>query len=295
MKLWEKLSGIIYKLIALPYVKAFEGKSTETVLRKSVYIMDADAVERIKNYIISRHTSSGGFPDKAGKTDLYYSLFGFFLAEALDLKELFPSIKRYVEKEITGNDPAGIHLYCAAILYAKTGKDHSVRYALQKKVRHALGDQMKKQPAYTAFLTLLACYYLEDYKGLYMIRKQIKAFNKTSTLPCPVIAALLVLQQSFHQPVEELKTGILSFYDAKGGFRATPAAPVADLLSTAVALYALHFAGADLRMIKPDCLQFAEALYNNGGFSGNVLDMDPDIEYTFYGLLALGALAESEI
>jgi hypothetical protein len=295
MKLWEKLSGIIYKLIALPYVKAFEGKNTETVLKKSVYIMDADAVESIKNYIKSRQTTSGGFPDKAGKADLYYTLFGFYLADALDLKELFPSIQRYIEKEIAVNDPAGIHLYCAAILYAKIGKDHTVRYVLQKKVRLALRDHMKKQPAYTAFLTLLACYYLEDYKGLYMIRKQIRTFNKTSTLPCPVIAALLVLQQSFHKPVEELKTGILSFYAAKGGFRATPAAPVPDLLSTAVALYALYFAGADLRMIRPDCLQFVEALYNEGGFSVNVLDPDPYIEYTFYGLLTLGALAESGI
>jgi hypothetical protein len=45
-------------------------------------------------------------------------------------------------------------------------------------------------------------------------------------------------------------------------------------------------------MIKPDCLDFIDSMFKNGGFGGNVLDQDPDIEYTFYGLIALGSLAD---
>lgn len=72
---------------------------------------------------------------------------------------------------------------------------------------------------------------------------------------------------------------------------ATKTTKAADLLSTAVALYSLYFAGADLRKIRPACLDYIDSLFHNGGFSANSIDPDTDIEYTFYGLLALGALA----
>ncbi|NSW95909.1 MAG: hypothetical protein HPY62_14460, partial [Bacteroidales bacterium] len=69
-------------------------------------------------------------------------------------------------------------------------------------------------------------------------------------------------------------------------------AKVPDLLSTAVSLYALNYADSDLTEIRPDCLTFIDNLFMGGGFAGTVFDTEPDIEYTFYGLLALGALAE---
>jgi len=76
-----------------------------------------------------------------------------------------------------------------------------------------------------------------------------------------------------------------------GSFAAVKNAPVGDLLSTGVALYALKVAGADIRKIAPDCLEYIDSLYSDGGFCATILDPDPDVEYTFYGLLALGALA----
>jgi hypothetical protein len=101
-----------------------------------------------------------------------------------------------------------------------------------------------------------------------------------------------VLERSFNNPGKKLINDLLSFYDGHGGFKATQGAPLPDLLSTAVALFALSFADEDLRNIKPDCLDFVDSLYSDGGFGGNVIDQDPDIEYSFYGLLALGALAD---
>ena len=83
---------------------------------------------------------------------------------------------------------------------------------------------------------------------------------------------------------------VMSFYRANGGFTALTNAPSTDLLSTAVALFALHFTGCDLRLIRPDCFIFIDGLYRNGGFRANTLDNEIDVEYTFYGLLALGAL-----
>lgn len=291
MKLWERLLRTIYRIPALPYLQAFISNSPEKVLKRSAGVLNTTAVSDIKDYLKRSQTLSGGFADKAGNPDLYYTVFGFYLADALGLEELQTSTYTYLETEIKQNNITGVHLYCAAILYVKLGTDPVFKKQLQQKVRQNLDAQLKNQQVYGAFLSLLACYYLEDYRGLYLIRKQIKTFHKGASLPCPVMAALLVLQKSFKKPVDDLVSGLFSFYGRKGGFKATHDAPVSDLLSTAVALYALMYAGADLRKIKPECLVFIDSLYQNGGFGGNVIDPDPDIEYTFYGLLALGALA----
>jgi hypothetical protein len=55
-------------------------------------------------------------------------------------------------------------------------------------------------------------------------------------------------------------------------------------------LYALNFAKCDLRVIKPNAIAFVDSLYNEGGFVATAFDMESDIEYTFYGLLALASL-----
>jgi prenyltransferase beta subunit len=83
---------------------------------------------------------------------------------------------------------------------------------------------------------------------------------------------------------------LYSFYRHKGGFSALNRAPTEDLLSTGVALYALHFIEADTRMIKPECLSYIDSLYENGGFRSSYAERETDMEYTFYGLLGLGSL-----
>jgi hypothetical protein len=74
--------------------------------------------------------------------------------------------------------------------------------------------------------------------------------------------------------------------EKSGGFCATPGLPVADILSTATALFVLRCYGLE-PCINP--LPFIEAHWlDSGGFAPTILDETSDIEYTFYGLLALG-------
>jgi len=77
-----------------------------------------------------------------------------------------------------------------------------------------------------------------------------------------------------------------------GGFLAAPGAPIADLLGTAVALFAFDYCGERLEDTWLETTEeFVSAHWNeDGGFCGTVLDPDSDAEYTFYGLLALGCL-----
>ncbi|KAA6313583.1 hypothetical protein EZS27_035667, partial [termite gut metagenome] len=62
--------------------------------------------------------------------------------------------------------------------------------------------------------------------------------------------------------------------------------PLPDILTTATALFVLRCYGVEPR-IRPD--SFIEAHWlESGGFSPTILEEISDIEYTFYGLLALG-------
>lgn len=71
-----------------------------------------------------------------------------------------------------------------------------------------------------------------------------------------------------------------------------PMAPMPDLLSTATALHALAGLEFDLTPIHEKCLDFVDSLWTNqGAFHGHWADDLLDIEYTFYGLLALGHLS----
>jgi hypothetical protein len=292
MKLWEKLSATIFRLLSLPFLHKFETGSPERILTRSLKLLDQDAIDSLKAFVKGKQTKSGGFADKAGNADLYYTLFGYYLVDALGLYDIRLPIEKYLENEVTNNKLEGVHLHCAAILADRIGANKSIRKALTEKVRENLKNQFEKQAVYNTFLSLLTCYYVKDFKSLYRLRKQSESLTGRKSFTSPVVAAFLVLQSSFRKPVKDLREKLLTFYNGKGGFKATVAAPVPDLLSTAVALYALNFTGYDLSIIKPDSLDFVDSMFTEGGFMGNVLDTDPDVEYTFYGLLALGSLAD---
>jgi hypothetical protein len=292
MRSSERLLANIFRIIFRKYVRRFDERSPEGVLKKSLSMLDGEALIEVREYVRSKMHPAGGFVDKAGKPDLYYTLFGYFLSSALGQNdELFPTVK-FVENEIRTRELDGIHFHCAAILASGLSDDRKLWKDIKHKLHKNLKNQLSRQPAYGAFITLLACWYLNDYRGLFQVRSHLNRLSENGTIPSTVIAALMVLRRSFNKPADDLKIKLPDFYGQDGGFKAVKNAPVADLLSTAVVLYAHYFNGDDLRLIKPECLNFVDSLYSDGGFGGNILDPEPDIEYTFYGLLALGSLAD---
>jgi len=108
--------------------------------------------------------------------------------------------------------------------------------------------------------------------------------------PCSEIAAKVFINKLTGQ-IDQKETGLLrSFACPSGGFKAFTHLDHPDMLSTAVALFALLHAGADLRLLKPSMLDFIQSNYSNGAFLSGDGDLTADVEYTFYGLLALGVL-----
>ncbi len=296
MNLWEKFLRITYKTAASPFLKRYREKSIESVLLKSTAIIDGDVHAEIKNHILKSFTKDGGFADRGGKTDLYYSMFGCFVAETLSVNEIFPQLKDYVKKAVTQDSLTGIHLYCGAILYSKLHGFDSTTERLRKRVEIELEAKAEVKErvssGYTFFLGLLTLYYLQDYRNILKLKKKIQVISNEKETPCSLAAADAVINKVLGKSVKESEVKLKSFYNEKGGFLALQKAPIEDLLSTAVALYALNFIDSDIKNIKPDCLSYVDGLYLNGGFCATEMDFDTDIEYTFYGLLALGALSK---
>lgn len=72
-----------------------------------------------------------------------------------------------------------------------------------------------------------------------------------------------------------------------GGFSASELAPIPDMLSTAVALFTLQLIG---RKPHRAAVDFIEAHWlEKGGFAPTLFDEYSDVEYVFYGLLAMGS------
>ncbi len=85
---------------------------------------------------------------------------------------------------------------------------------------------------------------------------------------------------------------LLDRMDEGGGFVAAPGTPAPDLLSTAVAVYALEILGVQLAYLRDALLDFVDSLWDGrGAFRGHWGDDQADSEYTFYGLVVLGHLA----
>ena len=292
MKFWERYSNSIFKLLAQRRMRRLRPKLIEAVLAKSVFLLDAEMLDQIQTFIADQQAEQGGFADRAGKCDLYYTLFGFYLAEALQVKINHEQLAGYVRKSAEAPALAGVHLFCAAILYARLIGPDEVSESLRKKIVAELGNQKAAQPDYAGFMGILALYYLGDFVSINRIIPRYRHDTQPADQPCPVIAARLVLQSFSNKASHEASKNVMAFYRENDGFAALHHAPAADLLSTAVALFALHFIDADIRIIKPACLSFVDKLYQHGGFVATHDDTQPDIEYTFYGMLALGSMQQ---
>lgn len=292
MKFWGRFSRSIFRFLAKAQLIKVQPKLLESVLRKSTLMLDIEMLSEIRSFILSQQTKQGGFADRGGKTDLYYSLFGYFVAEALSVTEVNEPLKIYTKEVVGKNKLTSVYLYCGAILYAKLiGLDETTE-KLRIQIVSDLAGKPSKQPEYSGFLGVLALFYLEDFLSLQRVLNQFKGSSLfKGNLPCPVVAANAFIQRIAGRQSPDLIEKLMKFHRENGGFCALHRAPSEDLLSTGVALFALQFLEADLRFIKPDCLGFIDDLYDQGGFRSTSSDSMTDIEYTFYGLLALGSLS----
>ncbi|SHJ51230.1 hypothetical protein SAMN05444280_12164 [Tangfeifania diversioriginum] len=261
-------------------------------IEKGFSLLDETSKLELINFVKTQQHGTGAFPDRAGRPDLYYSLFGAWMAEALHLKPQKEKLKRFI-LEINPEKRKKIDRFAILlirIIFQEKELDKPSVFSFSKFV---LDGKPSINPAYQAFLFLLTfdALYGKN-KSLYFILKALLTFYRVPEgVPSGFVAALLVAKYLAGMNVEKEKAELLSYFEEGKGFTVFKETKSADLLSTAVALFALKKAGADLRLVAPDAFQLVQQNYADGAFLSGDGDLTRDLEYTFYGLLTLGTLS----
>ncbi len=274
----------------------------------------ADSAPLVRDFFARQFDARGAACDRAGKPDLYYTIFALAGAQAMDAPIPEDKTRAWLESFGDGGTLDFVHLGALARCWAACGG------ASPELAASLLGRlETFRQPdggyhsnpaagfgtAYDAFVALGA---YEDLsakppQNLELIRslKRLEtADGAWSNLPRQTIgnlnatAGAVTLISHLGFPVNASVGGwILAQASPQGGFLAVPAAPLPDLLSTATALHAL--ACLDRRIpsgVHERCLDFIDTLWSaEGGFHGHWADDFLDAEYTYYGLIALGHLS----
>lgn len=282
--------------------------------------MLGDAHANVVEFVRAQQHADGGWRGRGSHSDLYYTAFGTGALLSLG-QEVPASVIPYLERIGAGDKLDFVHLCCLV-----RGWCNSPAKAVPPVLRQQLHDRIEAYraadggyaqtpgkatgSAYGCFLALGA---LEDLGcgmpdipaligGLERLRTKDGGYANEVGQPVGVTtltSGILALQRNFDQPIaHDAGEWLLKRLHPAGGFAASPAVPIPDLLSTATAMQALNFVECECNEaeIRGKCLTFLDTVWDEerGAFCGHAFDRQVDVEYTWYGLLALGHLVEPE-
>jgi hypothetical protein len=287
------------------------------LLGNALNLLDKQGREEVLNFLISQQNPDGGFRDRGGRSDLYYSLFGGLMLRAVETEGLRPKtevplpereavegsnpcgailkLKQFIASKSNSEVPGFIEQCCLALLQKELKVNCLSRIkTLLKLSRSFWEERYSINLSYRSFVLFLTLDAVLPIRKILKIgaKKLLKRTSEDQHSPCSEVAASVFLQKMMDQDGAEDQELLKSFACQTGGFKAFAHLENADMLSTAVALFALSFASCDLRLLKPVCLDFIEQNFSDGAFLSGDGDPTADVEYTFYGLLALGVLAD---
>jgi len=278
-----------------------------------------ESSELVREFLCHQQNEDGGFRDRDGVSDLYYTVFGIESLVALQMPLPTERLQNFLDSFGTGAGLDFVHLCClararAALAGATRGTDLTGARlnGVLERVEHFRsadgGYNVRRGSPYgTAYANFLALAAYQDSGGIPPEPDRI--LESVGELMTPdgawgnerglklggtnaTAAAVIFLRQLQFPIPPETGDWLLARHHEQGGFLATPTAPFPDLLSTATALHALAAMECDIAEIKEACLDFVDSLWTNeGAFHGHWGDDLLDCEYTYYGLLALGHLS----
>ncbi len=273
-----------------------------------------ESAELIAAFLHSKFSEDGGFVDREGRADFYYTVFGVEAMLALQLELPRERLSAFLRKR-KADQLDFVHLCSMARAAAgvdgeifSNAEKSAIASRLQKyrtadggfhgapgKARGSAYGALLAWGAHTdlgmtlpepeRLLNSLLALQLPD--GSFANEPGITEGSTTATG-----AAVTLCRFLGHKLNAVTGAWLLRQIHPSGGFLATPQAPLPDLLSTAVALHALDSMEVSYAGARESCLDFVDSLWSaEGGFHGHWADDHLDCEYTYYGLLALGHLA----
>lgn len=270
-------------------------------------LLSAEAFALVSRFVESQRVDGDvAFKNKSGEPDLYYTAFGWLLSYVLglelDTKKRKAFLDRWQVDRLGLIDYAALMRCClldelmdkGKLLMAVTG---SKRREIRPLTSFREVPQGDFHNPYSQFIwrglledtsneealdtTDLEAYRVKGKGYANATSKGVANLNATT-------AALSLIGQATgwkkHVEVEILR----DTQEDNGGFKASDIAPVADLLSTATALFVLKQYHVKSRFNAADFI--TSHWLDNGGFAATLLDNVSDVEYVFYGLLTLGTL-----
>jgi hypothetical protein len=268
----------------------------------------------VARFLRDRLNPDGGFQNRVGRSDLYYTVFG--LDGLIALQEDVPVERTlgYLTAFDDGADLDFVHLSCLTRAWA------ALRHPVDEGIAQRVVDRVESfrsadggystgtgEPEGTAYAAFMAMNIYNDLgrempnapalsAALHTLRATDGSYGNFPGLPSGLTtttAAVVVMMRHLGAPGDRnAGMWLLDRCHASGGFFAATEAPIPDLLSTATALHALTSLHVPLSGIRERCLDFVDTLWTNrGGFYGHWDDDAADCEYTYYALLALGHLS----
>lgn len=264
-------------------------------------------------YIRAQQKRDGGFGGRKGGADLYYTHFGLWASDVLDVPpedDCWQAAAGFLQHHAPEPNDIPDCLALAHGVHILEARGYQVDDdAARKALKELVGGYFGKGPdsLYDAFLAGLAAELL----GLREPpKRRVIRFVKSRKCrdggfadlsggrtgginPTAAGAALLGICDGIDDStVEELAGFVTGTQRPDGGFPAHADAPCADLMSTFTAMVTLRDLDILDRADLAGAARFARDLREpDGGFKGAQMHDRPDVEYTFYGLGVLGLLS----
>jgi hypothetical protein len=273
-------------------------------LNKGKKKLSPQARQQIRQYIESQRTDALFFRNKSREADLYYTVFGLMLSHIFQVQTDRKKARRELEHcKVNTQD---------LVYYAACVRSSLLLDSPGKKLRRQLFPDKNPLPvfqtfphndSYSPYSRFMWLSLMEDLRqpigNKQEILESLNAYkipgrgysNHRSGLYASTNATAAALSvkgqlEGYPNNRDEALEGLYLRQDSTGGFCANDQTPLPDMLSTATALFVLQCYEVKPRITPAS---FIEAHWlESGGFSSTLVEGNSDIEYTFYGLLALG-------
>lgn len=228
-------------------------------LKRGADSLSDEARQRVCRYVMSQRLENEAFMNRGGQADLYYTLFGWMLCYALGIS----------------SDGSRRDAYLQTFDKMRLDALHQTVLTLCRML-----DRLLSLPKFTPDGILRLVANDAPLRAFFETYQRHGSGGGTNAWAAKLVAAT--------EPDSGLVDRLLDMQHESGGFLAHEGSAMPDMLSTAVAMFALNMLDVAPRF---DVKLFVEAHWmEDGSFAATLLDEHGDVEYEFYGLLTIGSI-----